>query len=151
MDTKLKNTDMKALNSSGGWCYRFAWLFLIISTVLAGIGVSLQIALWEIKQWHSGAYGYYENDQWIPYENQWTDSIYNLAEFNDTVTTWGLMTIGQVLVSVVLFVIILVFTGRFGRNEDGSVRLNWFDRIWSELHVASMLGFGTGFCFLLLF
>ena len=30
-----------------------------------------------------------------------------------------------------------VVTGRFSRDEEGKIRLNWFDRLWSELHIAA--------------
>ena len=28
-----------------------------------------------------------------------------------------------------------VLTGRFSRDEEGKIKLNWFDRLWSELHL----------------
>ena len=28
-----------------------------------------------------------------------------------------------------------ILTGRFARDEEGLIKLNWFDRLWSELHL----------------
>ena len=30
-----------------------------------------------------------------------------------------------------------VLTGRFSRDEEGKIKLNWFDRLWSELHLVT--------------
>ena len=30
-----------------------------------------------------------------------------------------------------------IMTGRFSRDEEGRIKLNWFDRLWSELHLAA--------------
>ena len=40
------------------------------------------------------------------------------------------------LVAVAAIVGLCVLTGRFSRDEEGKINLNWFDRLWSELHLA---------------
>ncbi len=40
-----------------------------------------------------------------------------------------------------------VMTGRFNRDEEGKIRLNWFDRLWSELHLAACIGAAAGAVF----
>ena len=51
------------------------------------------------------------------------------------------------VVAAVIFaaavVVLSVLTGRFSRNEDGTIRLNWFDRFWSELHITNIYNFTT--------
>ncbi|MBQ0041259.1 MAG: HAMP domain-containing histidine kinase [Clostridiales bacterium] len=37
-----------------------------------------------------------------------------------------------------------ILTGEFDRYEDGRVRLNWFDKIWTELHI-TVCGFSAFF------
>lgn len=46
---------------------------------------------------------------------------------------WGM--IAAALVFAVSVVMLSIMTGRFDRDEDGRIRLNWFDRLWSELHL----------------
>ncbi|MBR2539320.1 MAG: HAMP domain-containing histidine kinase [Mogibacterium sp.] len=47
---------------------------------------------------------------------------------------WGIIAAG--IVFAVTFIMLNIMTGNTDRNEDGSIRLNWFDRIWSEVHIA---------------
>ena len=51
------------------------------------------------------------------------------------------------LVALAAFVGLCVLTGRFSRDEDGRIRLNWFDRLWSELHLAAGCASFTGAVF----
>ena len=39
------------------------------------------------------------------------------------------------LLAVAAVVGLCVLTGRFSRDEEGKIDLNWFDRLWSELHL----------------
>ena len=41
------------------------------------------------------------------------------------------------LVALAAFVGLCVLTGRFSRDEEGMIKLNWFDRLWSELHLVA--------------
>ncbi|MBE6040081.1 MAG: HAMP domain-containing histidine kinase [Clostridiales bacterium] len=40
-----------------------------------------------------------------------------------------------------------VLTGRFARDEEGKIKLNWFDRLWSELHLVIGCASATGAVF----
>ena len=142
MDTKLKK-----------FSYGLLWVLLIISTVAAGINVSVLVAMMQIQLYNLDSdmqFGYYDDSgEWVNYTSTWTGQVtVDAAEFREHLTAGGLAAIACSVAAVVLLVLILVFTGRLGRSKDGNIRLNWYDRIWSEIHVASMLGFGTGFCFL---
>jgi hypothetical protein len=37
-----------------------------------------------------------------------------------------------------------VLTGSFSRDEEEHIKLNWFDRLWSELHLVIGCGSATG-------
>ena len=41
------------------------------------------------------------------------------------------------LLTVAAVIGLCIMTGRFSRDEEGKIRLNWFDRLWSELHLAA--------------
>ena len=57
------------------------------------------------------------------------------------------ITIALGLVAIAAVTGLCVMTGRFSRNEKGGIRLNWFDRLWSELHIAAACGAATGAVF----
>ena len=48
------------------------------------------------------------------------------------------IVIGAGILAVAAVIVLSIMTGRFRRNDDGSIKLNWFDRIWSEIHLAVM-------------
>ena len=41
------------------------------------------------------------------------------------------------LVAVAAVIGLCIMAGRFSRVEEGKIKLNWFDRLWSELHIAA--------------
>lgn len=72
----------------------------------------------------------------------WAAVIQNDKAFADMLerVIWGMIAAG--LVFVISVVILSVMTGRFDRDEDGRIRLNWFDRLWSELHLCGAVAAG---------
>ena len=40
-----------------------------------------------------------------------------------------------------------IMTGRFSRSEEGKIQLNWFDRLWSEFHIAAICMAAAGAVF----
>ena len=146
MDTKLKS-----YNGAAGWGYGLLWVLLIASAVISGLLASITAAFLQIYRYNLDPdfqYGYYEEDgTWVEYESQWTGDVTDPG-FVDSLTAVGLTTVGLAVFALVLLILAMVFTGRFGREEDGRIHLNWYDRIWSEIHIMSVFGFATGFCFL---
>ena len=51
------------------------------------------------------------------------------------------------LLCAALFVICIVtatvYAGCIGRRENGKIHMNWFDKIWSEIHIAALVGIGV--------
>lgn len=47
--------------------------------------------------------------------------------------------VASLLVFAVSFIILNIMTGNMDRDEEGRIRLNWFDRLWSELHIVAGL------------
>ena len=142
MDTKLKR-----------FSYMAAWVMLIVSTVFTALAGCAAAVLFVMRQWNVGeGYGYYEGDQWIKYDSPWSGVLNDAASF-DKLQIYGFAAIIVCIIAVALLVFIMVMTGRLGRSEDGKIRLNWFDRIWTEAHLASAISFGVffGFCLIPLF
>ena len=48
------------------------------------------------------------------------------------------------LLAVAAVIGLCVLTGRLGRDEEGRIKLNWFDRLWSELHLVIGCTSATG-------
>ncbi len=65
----------------------------------------------------------------------WAAVIQSDKAFADMLerVVWGM--IAAALVFVFSVIMLSVMTGRFDKDEDGHIRLNWFDRLWSELHL----------------
>ena len=148
MDTKLKS-----YNGAAGWGYGLLWVLLIAATVISGLLASITAAFLQIYRYNLDPdvqMGYYdENNQWVAYQSTWTGDVTDPG-FVDSLTAVGLTTVGLAVFALVLLILAMVFTGRFGREEDGRIHLNWYDRIWSEIHIMSVFGFGAAFCVLVI-
>ena len=138
MDTKLKNTDRTAVLRT---VYGLGWLVTALSGAACAILSSMAACLASMTDLKS----YIEaggDKQWAE-GNPWFVDIPDMDAFSDVLAdliTWA-AACGVILAASV--VVLCVLTGRFGRNEDGSIHLNWFDRIWSELHIGGVCGFAT--------
>ncbi len=51
------------------------------------------------------------------------------------------------LVAVTALIGLCIMTGRFSRDEEEKIKLNWFDRLWSELHIAAGIASAVGAVF----
>ena len=162
MDTKLKNTSDDVNNGADaveevkeagkiagkapgkgglGTLYGLAWLVTVVSGTACGILASLGVCLGSMSDLES----YLEmtgEEEWAEI-NPWLVYIPNIDEFSDMIAkliTWAVVA-AVIFASAV--VVLSVLTGRFSRNEDGTIHLSWFDRFWSELHIAGVCGFAT--------
>lgn len=143
MDTKLKSYN---LNSPAGVGYGIAWVSAVLFTVATVIGISIIAMLVTVKNWnlYPESYGYFdENDNFIQYESEFTGEITN-PNFNEFISLDGILTILCAVLALLSLIVILILTGRFNRKENGEIRLNWFDKIWSELHLCAVAGFPVG-------
>ena len=137
MDTKLKNTKKGGL----GILYGLAWLATVVGGTACGILASLGVCLASMMDLES----YLEaggEKEWTDY-NSWFVHIPDMNAFSDMIAnliTWAVIA---AVLAVVALVVLSILTGRFSRNEDGTIRLSWFDRLWSELHIAGVCGFAT--------
>ena len=51
------------------------------------------------------------------------------------------------IIAVAAVIGLCVMTGRFSRDEEGKIKLNWFDRLWSEIHIAAVCAAAAGAVF----
>ena len=162
MDTKLKNTNddvnigadaggaVKAAGkiagkTSGkggmGTLYGLAWLVTIVSGTACGILASLGVCLGSMSDLESylqmtGEEEWAETNPWLVY-------IPDIDAFSDMIANLITWAVAAAVIFAAAVVVLSVLTGRFSRNEDGTIRLSWFDRFWSELHIAGVCGFAT--------
>ena len=154
MDTKLKNTNddvnigahaggaVKAAGKGGlGTLYGLAWLVTIVSGTACGILASLGVCLGSMSDLESylqmtGEEEWAETNPWLVY-------IPDIDAFSDMIANLITWAVAAAVIFAAAVVVLCVLTGRFSRNEDGTIRLSWFDRFWSELHIAGVCGFAT--------
>ena len=162
MDTKLKNTNDDvnigahaggAVKAAGkiagkvpgkgglGTLYGLAWLVTVVSGTACGILASLAVCLGSMMDLES----YLEaggEEEWAEI-NPWLVYIPDIDAFSDMIANLITWAVAAAVIFAAAVVVLSVLTGRFSRNEDGTIRLNWFDRFWSELHIAGVCGFAT--------
>ena len=154
MDTKLKNTNddvnigadaggaVKAAGKGGmGTLYGLAWLVTIVSGTACGILASLGVCLGSMSDLESylqmtGEEEWAETNPWLVY-------IPDIDAFSDMIANLITWAVAAAVIFAAAVVVLSVLTGRFSRNEDGTIHLIWFDRFWSEIHIAGVCGFAT--------
>ena len=137
MATKSKNSKQNAL----GTLYGFAWLLAVVSGVACGILTSLTVCLASMTDYQSflEAGGDAELAEWSP----WFVDIPEQNVFNDKLASMTIWAVAAAVVFAAAVVVLCILTGRFSRNPDGTIHLNWFDRLWSEIHIAGVCGFSV--------
>ncbi len=136
MDTKLKKS-----NFIGCIFYGLAWLIAIASATVAFVCISIFFAL-EDMLWLTDL-------SWDPEEgtHYFAGKITDIAKFNGLMEWNGWFFIGGSVLFLVSLVAILFAAGRLSKITDNTYKLNWFDKIWSELQVAGCIATGA-LCFL---
>ncbi len=137
MDTKSKNSKQKTL----GMLYGFAWFLAAVSGVVCGILASLTVCLASMTDYQSflESGGDAELAEWSP----WFVDIPEQNVFNDKLASMTIWAVAAAVVFAAAVVVLCILTGRFSRNPDGTIHLNWFDRLWSEIHIAGVCGFSV--------
>lgn len=61
---------------------------------------------------------------------------------------WTVWLIVLAVLFVALTVVLCILCGQVDKKDDGSIKLNWFDKVWTELHLAVlvMACVGAVFC-----
>ena len=137
MDTKSKNSKQNTL----GLLYGFAWFLAVASGTACGILTSLTVCLASMTDYQSflEAGGDAEWAEWSP---RFVD-IPEQNVFNDKLASMTIWAVAAAVVFAAAVVVLCILTGRFSRNPDGTIHLNWFDRLWSEIHIAGVCGFSV--------
>ena len=125
----------------------FLWVFTVIVGVVTGIAGSLAVSVASMNN-YATLY-----NQWIGTDTEitnaeakealewimvspWTVYFQSPKAQDDFLSSMILVLTGLGILFLAGTVLLCVFSGRFSREEDGTIHLNWFDRIWSEVHLA---------------
>ena len=81
-------------------------------------------------------------DDWHFYTGNIIDQS-KYDQLQNSIGIWGMLAI---LLVAGLLILLAFMTGKGKLNDDGSVHLTWFDKMWSELQiiVASLAGVWAG-------
>ena len=125
----------------------FLWGFTVIVGVMTGIAGSLAVSVASMNN-YATLY-----NQWIGTDTEitnaeakealdwimmspWTVYFQSPKAQDDFLSSMILILTALGILFLASTVLLCVFSGRFGRKEDGTIHLNWFDRIWSEVQLA---------------
>lgn len=122
MDTKLKKSKSCSV------LYGTIWILELLVLSFTALGASIFAALQEME-WLNG----YEHEYYSGY-------IINEAGYYRLQNITGIGCIIGVIVAVALFILLAIMAGRFSKDEDGKIRINWFDKIWSEIQLIVGVG-----------
>lgn len=146
MEVKIKNRGGLRVSNA------LMWLLTVLSGTLLGIIGSFAVAvsaMRDYQQMYKMEIGtdteiiskeMQENLAWIE-NSPW---VVNFADENaqSELLSWLLLAaVALVIVFCAALIILCVQTGRLGRAADGSIQLNRFDRVWSEVLI--LLGGGA--------
>ena len=133
----LENTSAK----------RGLYVLLEVLAVSAGTVTAILCAitfgvanLMDISQWSAG-----EREDITP--GSWVAEFVSGHAQADSTSRFMTVTVICGLLAVAAAAGLCVLTGRFSRDEEGKIKLNWFDRLWSELHIVTGCASAAGAVF----
>lgn len=134
MDTRLKKYNKVGY---GGYCIICCLAVIMITVSLLSGSI---FAATEDMQWING----YES-----IDHYYSGEITNNARHESIMNISGWVMIGTGVAGVIGLIASVIMTGRFVTDEKGKPVLNWFDRIWSEVHLVGGVSAGVIACAML--
>ena len=128
----MENTIFENKRASRG-LYAFLWLLAVSAgtiTALLCVVTAAVANLLDASQWPSEELE--ERASW-----GWIAEFANTHAQADFTSRYMTITIICGLLAIAAVIGLCVLTGRFSRDEEGNITLNWFDRLWTELHIAA--------------
>ncbi len=137
MEERLDSRTIRTGSSGLKVLYAFMWVLAVIVGTLIGVAGSLLSALTSMADYDT-LLEYYQSvdsdsseDYW-QLGSSWTVNFVSENMQSDAISNMILVVLGLVAVFIACLIVLCVLTGRFAKNEDGGIRLNWLDGIWSE-------------------
>lgn len=149
MEAKIKNgSGMRSANA-------LLWVLSVVSGTALGIIGSFAVSISSMSDYRRLYNDWIGTDttitepeaqralEWIE-SNRWVVHFADENKQADVLSALLLVVTGLVIVFAAALIVLCVQTGRMDREADGSLHLNRFDRIWSE--VLLILGCAAGGC-----
>ncbi len=127
------NANTKNSNELKKVIYGFCWLLLLVAMSATALAISAYIALEEME-WINEIDWSIEFEEYGYYDMYLAGEITNMVQFREMTRLSVIGTIGGILVSLALLFAVSVMIGRYSKDAEGNYKLNWFDKIWSEVH-----------------
>lgn len=143
-EIRMEETRIDNFKAGNKVLYIASYIVAVVSGSMAGILGAMTAAaasLEDIRGWTEA-----EMNEFLSHDVVFTDNLGKFAGEHtqaDFVSSHMMMTVAAAVVFLAALIVLCVQTGRFHRLEDGSISLNWFDRIWSEVQAACCLAAGA--------
>lgn len=140
LEPEIKRNKLKIFDG-------FLWAFTTIVGVVTGITGSLAVSVANMNNYATLYNEWIGTDteitnaeakqklEWIM-TSPWTVYFQSPTAKDDFLSSMILILTALGILFLAGTVFLCVFSGRFSREEDGAIHLNWFDRIWSEVQLA---------------
>lgn len=71
------------------------------------------------------------------HELTWTNAVHLISPEGQKnfIGYFSIAFIGAALVFLALIICLSILCGQFSKLEDNKIKLNWFDKVWTELHI----------------
>ena len=135
LEPEIKRNKLKIFDG-------FLWAFTTIVGVVTGITGSLAVSVANMNNYATLYNEWIGTDteitnaeakqklEWIM-TSPWTVYFQSPTAKDDFLSSMILILTALGILFLAGTVFLCVFSGRFSREEDGAIHLNWFDRIWS--------------------
>ena len=140
LEPKAKRDKLKIFDG-------FLWAFTVIVGVVTGIAGSLAVSVANMNNYATLYNEWIGTDteitnaeakkalDWIM-TSHWTVYFQSPKAQDDFLSSMILVLTALGILFLAGTALLCAFSGRFSHEEDGRIRLNWFDRTWSEVQLA---------------
>lgn len=136
----LTESDKADIMGGSKALYVIAWAIALLSGTAAGVIGAITAAagrLTDITEWAE------EDVHWID-DYTWYGIIegeHTQADYVSRGFLWLALACAVFIASVV---VLCILSGRFSRGHDNRIKLNWFDRIWTEIQLVLAICAASG-------
>ena len=153
MDIKLKRSKQEEQPEESlkagkqGWTqnlYRISCVMAVILCDVVLIGGSMVLSM--LRVLNDTDSGYYDETGTFQHWETVFSGKFEPSQVETFINGMGIAMLLCAALFVVCIVTATVYAGCIGRSENGKIHMNWFDKIWSEIHLAALVGIGVCAC-----
>ena len=153
MDIKLKRSKQSKQEElpeeslkagQPGWTqslYRISCVMAVILCDVVLIGGSMVASM--LRVLNDADSGYYDETGTFQHWETVFSGKFESSQVETFINGMGIAMLLCAALFVICIVTATVYAGCIGRRENGKIHMNWFDKIWSEIHIAALVGIGV--------